>query len=1856
MTGYKIIQIIYKSDRITVSRAIRETDGKMFVLKSLNSELPGLKDITRIKYEYELSKIAAGTGIVPIHSLERYGNVFTLVMDDVNGIPLMEYWNSTNHSFSQFLNLSIQITEIIRNLHKKGIIHKDIKPANILVDKSTEKVYIIDLGFSSLLGSEEQSPVQPETLEGTLSYISPEQTGRMNRRIDFRSDLYSLGVTLYQLFTQKLPFEFTDPVELVHAHIATSPVPPHELNSEFPLSVSNLILKLLSKNAEDRYFSANGVLEDLIVSGEQLNRNLPIDFIPGERESKGIFSIPQKLYGREAEVSFLLDAFDRIASSPERIPEFGDTEEYGGTKLVLVGGYSGVGKTALINEIHKPILEKRGYFLSGKFDQFKRNIPYFSIIQAFTGLVRQILTEREESINKWKIKIMDACSPNLILLTDLIPELIHIVGTQQHLEELSGSEAEKRFQNTFLNFIKVFASIEHPLTIFLDDLQWADTPTLKFIELLVSKKSLNHLLILGAYRDNEVDSIHPLVLMTSNLEKNNFRILKIFLAPLMEFFIEQMICDTLQQNISHELPSLIHVKTGGNPFFVRQFLTQLYRDKLLYYNENNIWEFNIDKIKEKDYSDNVVDIIAGRIRNLNTTSLEILKIASCIGTNFTFKRLIHLLNKKPFEIIDDLRLTIREIILKPVSSTYKVAEVMGESDTFEFDNFAENIEFKFIHDRIQQACSTLLSQDEKTNIHIKIGTSMLGELSDNNLNESIFEVVNHLNFGIGDFDRAFGNKVIKLNYHAGERALESFAYEPAMAYFSLGSEYHDLYKNEEDSDILFNLKYKYYLSKYKMGNMDNSESEFLSLLDLSNNIENKALVYSQLVEIQTNLGKMSEVVHNCFLAMKLFNIEMKEFPNKRDIFIYFKRVQKKISDRGSDDLRKLPELKNRNLKIAMEILMNSAGAAYWQNPDFGILCSLIMVEISLEHGNSYASSFGYSIFGIVLLNFGDFVTSYNFGRLALELNEKYHNPATLVKVPLVFSFSINNWRAHSKIGAELMMETFRKYSHLNDKVFLGSIIPNTVIIYFILGENYPDTLKTFKPLITYLRKSNLRDHYYWTYLFITLCEVLMGKPYRYYNFEGLEISEEEYKSELDTIQSKVGLHLYYIFKMNFYYLEGDFENALQSGKSAIGYRAYGLGMLHSSHEIFIYTLSILKCITLSENSLNSDLLTEAENNLKQFKVWSENNSSNFEHRYLLLLAEFYKIQKDYWNAYITYEKALDLSIKNHYTMDSGLISELCGEFFLESFGENKAGKYFKDAFYYYNLCGAKLKADSIIKKYSKKFSVNSDIKDTNQTTDSLTINLDFSSISKATTTISAEVHYESLIKKTMMIILENAGAQRNVLILYHENKLHIEAEGNKETNSISIYQNQQSSNYESIPMSVINYVTRTQEPIILDSAYSDEFFGKNNYINSNQIVSLLCMPIISKGKPIGLLYLENNLSKGAFNMARVQILNVILSQLSISIENSKLYNSLEEKVKARTNELSILNQDLESQKRELEFILSELRNTQAQLVEAEKSAALGQLISGVAHEINNPLAAIRSGAEILEMDVQRVIGEVPEFFRNLDLESLSFFRKLQSLSLENKKIRSTREERLKKKKIMSEFENYEFSSPEIMEKMVETLCELNLESYYPELKERFGEDGSTTFLNYISLFHTFIHTLGNIKVSTEKSSRVIFSLRKYLGTEIRGSKQRRNISDLLESSLRVYNSYIQSGLTLEKEFGDHSSVECIVDEVQQVFKNIIFNAIQSMYSTGEKVLRISTFSGRNDEPYSTIIIEDTGHGINRDIQNKIFTPFFTTKPRGEGIGLGLYISRLILMEHGGDISFEGKERGTRFIIRLPYIN
>lgn len=776
LPGIQTLNKIYDSLNATVYRAIREQNQQPIILKLLKEDYPNPSEIVRYRQEYKILQTLNLPGVIKACDLQKYRNTLVLILEDFGGSSLKQMQEQQSFSLSEFLNIAIQIAEILGEIHAAHIIHKDINPANIIFNQKTGKIQIIDFGISTLLSRETPTIKNPHILEGTLAYISPEQTGRMNRSLDYRTDFYSLGITFYELLSNQLPFDTKDAMELVHSHIAKQPLSLDKINPEIPPAVSAVVMKLLEKNAENRYQSAWGIQADLAECLRQLQTTETIlEFTLAQEDISERFQIPQKLYGRAAQVQALLAAFERVAN-PEH--------NFSGSEMMLVAGYSGIGKSSLVQEIYKPITEKRGYFISGKFDQFQRDIPYSAIISAFSEFMRQLLTESAAKLAEWRTKLLTALGANGKVIIDVIPQVELIVGKQPQVAELRPNEAQIRFYFVFEKFIRVFCSPEHPLVVFLDDLQWIDAATLNLLQLMVADTDTQYLLLIGAYRNNEVSPAHPLMIAVDELQREGATINFIHLANLAIEDISNLLVDTLQENEPsvRSLAELVLYKTNRNPFFVNQFLKTLYSENLISFHfpescevrnggeesgENRamrgFWQWDIAQIEATDITENVVDLMVSNLKKLPKATQDILRFAACAGAFFDLTTLSKISNKSPDSVFCDLSPALEAGLIFPVSELD--VELLFE-------------EYKFLHDRVQQAAYALIDEGQKKAVHLQIGRLLLDNTDGGDLSEELFEIVDQLNLAVdvkeGEFsrelDRTETDKIAKLNLLAGKKS------------------------------------------------------------------------------------------------------------------------------------------------------------------------------------------------------------------------------------------------------------------------------------------------------------------------------------------------------------------------------------------------------------------------------------------------------------------------------------------------------------------------------------------------------------------------------------------------------------------------------------------------------------------------------------------------------------------------------------------------------------------------------------------------------------------------------------------------------------------------------------------------------------------------------------------------------------------------------------------------------------------------------------------------------------------------------------------------------------------------------
>jgi PAS domain S-box-containing protein len=1496
---HQILTQIYQSTNSIVYRARSELDNQPIILKLLKPDYPTPSELTRYKQEYEITRSLQLEGVVRALDLQKYQNTLVMFLEDFGGESLEILLGSRNFTLSEFLSLAIQITKTLAEIHAANIIHKDINPSNIIFNGKTGQVKIIDFGISTIFTRENPTIKNPNVLEGTLAYISPEQTGRMNRTLDYRTDFYSLGATFYQLLTQRLPFETIDALELVHCHIAKQPTPPHQLVPEIPKTVSNLVMKLLAKTAEERYQSAWGLKADL----EECLRQVQItgeisDFPLAGQDISGKFQIPQKLYGRKREIETLLTAFERVAG--------GENFNQSQIEMMLVAGYAGIGKSALVQEIYKPITQRRGYFISGKFDQFQRNIPYSAIVQAFRSLVQQLLSESEAQLAQWREKLLAALGSNGQIIIDVIPEVELIVGPQPVVQQLEPTENQNRFNLVFQNFVRVFCQASHPLVIFLDDLQWADFASLKLIDLIMSDDQIKYLFLIGAYRDNEVSLIHPLMIAVESLKTEGAAITQITLDPLNLEEITHLIADTLSQDNSavRPLAELIIGKTQGNPFFVNEFFKALYQNNLLIFDwQQGSWQWDIAKIEERGITDNVVELMIAKLKKLPELTQQVLRLAACVGNSFDLNTLSIIQEKLPAEIFSGLLPGIEEGVILPTSELEAVEAI---------DSQLLILNYKFLHDRVQQAAYALIDEQQKKGVHLQIGRLLLRNTPTEQKTEKIFDFVAHLNQA-QDLIKDDREKLelVQLNLEAGKKAKDATAYSSAREYLNISKNLLGENACQENYKLFFKIHKELAEVEYLNGNFEQAERVINLTIAKTRSAIEKAELYRILIVLYATSAKYEEAIQSGRKGLSLLDIELPESDFKTAIEREIVEVKEKLQGRTIESLIDELEMIVPTKKAAIKILGAMDSAAYMLNTNLFALLTVKQVNLCLKYGNLPEAVKFYSDYGITMIYLlDDYQAAYEFGLLALKLSEKFKNYSQKCKVSLVFSFWLSCWLKPLKSIDIILINGYRSGIESGEIQYSGYILAYILFTYFYRGIQLEIILKKFLDSYNFCNKTK-------NYLSIELIQALqlillnlMGMGEDKFNFLTEKISESQY---LESGRSPHAICIYQIFKSQVLYIYGQPEEALKCTLEAENLLTWIAGQYFVSEHNFYCSLILAALYSEASEAKQKQYWKKLEANQKQMKIWADNCQENFLHKYLLVAAEMARISGRWTEAMDLYDRAIESAREHEFVQNEALANELAAKFWLEQGKEAFAQLYLKKALQGYQLWGAKRKVEDLDGRYPQWLtSISSVIQNTfintsTQISQSTYEAIDLATVIKASQAISSEIALDKLLEKLMKIVIENAGAQKGFLLLPSQGDLEnedshwvIEAEGAVDEDAVTILQSipvdsvAPSSQISYLSAAIINYVAHTQQSIVLNDAAHEGQFTRDSYIVATQPKSVLCTPLLNQSKLYGILYLENNLVTDAFTPERLEVLKLLSSQAAISLQNAQLYVTLRE--------------------------------------------------------------------------------------------------------------------------------------------------------------------------------------------------------------------------------------------------------------------------------------------------------------------------------------------------------------------------
>ncbi|HEY9614440.1 serine/threonine-protein kinase PknK, partial [Allocoleopsis sp.] len=1222
--GYRITQQLYSGSRTQVYRGISESEQKPVVIKLLKSEYPTFNELVQFRNQYTIAKNLDLPGVVKHLSLENYGNGFALVMEDNGCVSLAEYTthegavgtegcspNALPLPLDEFLPIAIQIVQTLEGLYHNRIIHKDIKPQNILINPETKQVRLIDFSISSLLPRENQEIANPNVLEGTLAYMSPEQTGRMNRGIDYRTDYYSLGVTFYELLTGQLPFQWDDAMELVHCHIARMPTPPIQVNLVIPQVLNDIVMKLMAKTAEERYQTAFGLRYDLEKCLQQyLATGSNAAFKLGERDICDRFVIPEKLYGRETEVATLLAAFDRVSA--------------GTTEIMLVAGFSGIGKTAVVSEVHKPIVRQRGYFIKGKFDQFKRDIPFSAWVQAFQNLIGQLLSESATSVQRWKTKISKVLGENGQVIIDVIPELELLIGKQPDVPELEGSAAQNRFNLLFEKFIRVFATQEHPLVIFLDDLQWADSASLKLMQVLLSESSGHYLLLIGAYRDNEVFPTHPFILTLDEIRKARATVNQITLAPLDQASLNCLIADTLCCSLQRAVPltELVFTKTKGNPFFATQFLKSLHEDGLILFDFScHFWQCDIAQVRALALTDDVVEFMALQLQKLPEPTQEVLKLAACIGNQFDLATLSIVHEKSQAETANDLWRALQEGIAIPISEVYKFFQ--AQNNEFSFITKAEKSVqlpiYNFLHDRVQQAAYFLIPEDQKQATHLKIGQLLLKNTPAVEREEKIFAIVNQLNYGVELITHPTErDELAQLNLIAGRKAVGSTAYASAIRYLTVGMELltADCWQNQ------YNLTLAIYESAtaaaYLKTDFEQMEKWAAVVLQQAQTILDKVKVYELKIQTYMAEGKQLKAVKLGLQVLKLLGVTLPESPTPSDIQSGLEETAATLTGKAINDLINLPPMIDAEKLAAMRILSSLFSASFIAAPTLLPLIPCQQVNLSVAYGNCPFSAFGYANYGVILNGvLQEIDSSYQFGQLALNLVERLNAKEIKCKtVDQVAAFTIHG-KAHLRETFTLLQESYQSGIENGDLEFAGYAAMNKCQYSYFCGLELTALESEITTYSQALARIGQQASFNYNQISLQSVLNLIGKTENPCLLQGEACHKEQLLPILIAANDRFGIFKLYLHETILCYLFYDYHRAWKNAVKAAQYLDGATGFFNAFIFNLYDSLSAISRYPDVDKREQKTILEKVQNNQKNLKKWADHAPMNYLHKFYL---------------------------------------------------------------------------------------------------------------------------------------------------------------------------------------------------------------------------------------------------------------------------------------------------------------------------------------------------------------------------------------------------------------------------------------------------------------------------------------------------------------------------------------------------------------------------------------------------------------------------------------------------------------
>ena len=1480
--GYKILETLHQSPNTVLYRGLRLVDNFPVMLKCPYSEHPSLQILADLQHEYFLLKQLNIPGIIKPYELIQQGHLTVLVLEDIKGQTLKSFLQEKPLALDAFFTIALQLAYALAELHKQHIIHKDIKPANIIIEPRTLLIKLADFSISSQLLEETQSYNNLHLLKGSLAYISPEQTGRMNRSIDYRTDFYALGVTFYEMLAGQLPFDATDVLELVHCHLAKTPIPLSSLPLNIPTMLSQIIIKLMAKMPEERYASARGLAADLTECAIQWQSKQTIaEFSLGAIDISDQLQKTQKLYGREKPIAELLAAFERVSQ--------------GKNEVVLVSGYSGIGKTSLIKEIYKPLTCRKGYFIQGKYDQLQQNKPYSALIDALQNLIRQVLAEPEQKLKNLKQALQQSIGDQGHALLALIPSIKQLLGPQSRVKNTSG-EAQNQLAFAFQQFIQVFCQADHPLVIFLDDLQWADNASLQLLQHLLTDTTNSYFMLIGTYRDNEVVFGHPLIEFQKKLMANSVILNTIKLPPLTPFHLQQLLADMLGCGLARakSLAEILQIKTEGNPFFIHEFLKTLHHNHLLTFDyEKGQWQWDIMEIEQQHMTANVVDLLINNIQQLSAPAQDNLKLAACIGIQFDLQTLSVISQQSVSLTLSLLQEALHANLIQLVCGNYKTINLMGDNGTDALLS-QDSIIFQFKHDRILQAAYQLIVPELRRELHLNIGRLLLSN-ADKNRDDEIYlgQIVRHLNEASSLITKPEERlELAEFNLQVGKRAKAVAAYQATKNYFSIAVSLLPKDAWEHHYDLTFALQCGLVESELLTDDHQFVKPQLAILFKQAKTKLDKMLVY-QLDIIRLSLAnRYNDALQQGLEVLRLFGLNLPLYPKPYHILTAYMSIEWRLYGKKFTNLD-LTQQASNEYSLLQKILNQLYASTYiTSNKELFVLLIFHAVKLSLRHGYTPESSYCFAAYAFVLLHvFKRYDASFKHVALAYRLAEYYPDPSVLAKVEFCMGHFLHFWKYPLSQSLNHTLHSYQLAQQSGDLTTADYSFISHFLNQYALSYPLSDLSTTLREV---LKKRGPNDYFYPVWILLNYSVINLQHSSINKNFDQEIVHSFQSITECKTQHEQA---CFYFCAIKLAYLTGKFSLAVEMGLGAEVFADSAIGTITYVEGQLYYALSLAasyKTVPINEQRRYKKKLLAIQ---KLFKRWSGWCAINFEPYYLMLSAEIFAIQENYRKASDLYDQAAQLALDNNSPQLTGVINECAARFYLQENKPHLAKHYFREAHYGYERWGALALCQRLKQQYPQSFYEYESPKtslqqktlaNTQTSISSSDLSIDFMAILKLTQTIASEMQFDKLLKKLLQIVLENAGAQRSVLVIKKDNSWLIEAEGTIEQQRIWLADAKSIETRSDLPLTVINYVQRTNEAVLIQDVANDIQF-LDPYLQQSKSKSILIIPFFYQGQLRRILYLENNMLKHSFTPQHLQDLTILVSQAAISLENAYLY-------------------------------------------------------------------------------------------------------------------------------------------------------------------------------------------------------------------------------------------------------------------------------------------------------------------------------------------------------------------------------